>query len=52
MGGIFTLGEGIAESVRGEDDAINAGIGGCAAGALAGIKGNVYKMGYENEREN
>ncbi|KAI8878023.1 hypothetical protein K501DRAFT_259404 [Backusella circina FSU 941] len=42
MGGIFTLGEGAAQSVRGEDDAINAGIGGCAAGALAGIKAKSF----------
>lgn len=38
MGGIFTLGECIAEDIRGEDDAINAGIGGCAAGLAAGIR--------------
>ncbi|KAI9283379.1 hypothetical protein BY458DRAFT_496353 [Sporodiniella umbellata] len=38
MGGIFTLGECVAKDIRKEDDAINAGIGGCAAGFLAGIK--------------
>lgn len=38
MGGIFTLGECAAKGVREQDDAINAAIGGCAAGMLAGIK--------------
>ncbi|ORZ17320.1 hypothetical protein BCR42DRAFT_491209 [Absidia repens] len=38
MGGIFTLGECMAEDIRGESDAINAGIGGCAAGLVAGIR--------------
>ncbi|KAI9301275.1 Tim17/Tim22/Tim23/Pmp24 family-domain-containing protein [Cunninghamella echinulata] len=38
MGGIFTLGECIAEDIRGEHDAYNAAIGGCAAGLVAGIK--------------
>lgn len=38
MGGIFTLGECAAKDIRGEDDALNAAIGGCAAGMLAGIK--------------
>ncbi|KAG2195194.1 hypothetical protein INT47_006725 [Mucor saturninus] len=42
MGGIFTLGECAAKDMRGEDDAINAGIGGCAAGMLAGIKSHSF----------
>ncbi|KAG2232347.1 hypothetical protein BDF21DRAFT_438846 [Thamnidium elegans] len=46
MGGIFTLGECAAKDIRGEDDAINAAIGGCAAGMLAGIKSHSFaKMG-------
>ncbi|CAO3649214.1 unnamed protein product [Mucor hiemalis] len=46
MGGIFTLGECAAKDIRGEDDAINAAIGGCAAGLLAGIKSHSFsKMG-------
>ncbi|ORX47695.1 hypothetical protein DM01DRAFT_1385728 [Hesseltinella vesiculosa] len=38
MGGIFTLGECVAKDIRQEDDPINAAIGGCAAGLVAGIK--------------
>ncbi|KAI7871084.1 hypothetical protein BDF14DRAFT_1719862 [Spinellus fusiger] len=38
MGGIFSLGESVAQAARGEDDAINAGIGGCAAGLVAGLR--------------
>jgi hypothetical protein len=38
MGGIFTIGECVAKDYRGQDDAMNAAIGGCAAGMLAGIK--------------
>ncbi|KAI7899322.1 uncharacterized protein BX663DRAFT_521296 [Cokeromyces recurvatus] len=46
MGGIFTLGECTAKDIRGKDDAINAAIGGCAAGMLAGIKSHSFaKMG-------
>jgi hypothetical protein len=32
------LGECAAKGIREEDDAMNAAIGGCAAGMLAGIK--------------
>ncbi|KAL9538774.1 hypothetical protein MBANPS3_010687 [Mucor bainieri] len=42
MGGIFTLGECAAKGVREQDDAINAAIGGCAAGMLAGIKSHSF----------
>ncbi|KAG1171984.1 hypothetical protein G6F70_007590 [Rhizopus microsporus] len=38
MGGIFTLGECVAKDIRKEDDALNAAIGGCAAGFLAGVR--------------
>jgi hypothetical protein len=38
MGGIFTIGECVAKDIRKEDDAINAAIGGCAAGFLAGVR--------------
>ncbi|KAF7722597.1 hypothetical protein EC973_002910 [Apophysomyces ossiformis] len=38
MGGVFSLGECVAKDIRGEDDAVNAAIGGCAAGLVAGIK--------------
>ncbi|KAL0084131.1 hypothetical protein J3Q64DRAFT_1809179 [Phycomyces blakesleeanus] len=38
MGGIFSLGESVAHSVRGEDDALNAGIGGCAAGMVSVLR--------------
>ncbi|KAI9316812.1 Tim17/Tim22/Tim23/Pmp24 family-domain-containing protein [Dichotomocladium elegans] len=38
MGGIFALTECASKSVRGENDAINAGIAGCAAGLVAGVK--------------
>lgn len=48
MGGIFTLGECIAEDIRGEDDAINAGIGGCAAGLAAGIRSK-YRLAQKLE---
>ncbi|KAI8065741.1 hypothetical protein BC940DRAFT_303474 [Gongronella butleri] len=45
MGGIFTLGECAAKDIRGEDDPINAAIGGCAAGLVAGVKtGSIAKM--------
>ncbi|KAI8987200.1 hypothetical protein BDB01DRAFT_719933 [Pilobolus umbonatus] len=45
MGGIFTLGECMAKDMREKDDPINAAIGGCAAGMLAGIKtGSFPKM--------
>jgi hypothetical protein len=39
MGGVFSLTECAAESLRGESDAYNAGIAGCAAGLVAGIRG-------------
>lgn len=42
MGGIFTLGECAAKDIRGQDDAVNAAIGGCAAGLLAGIKSEYW----------
>lgn len=38
MGGIFSLGECAAQGIREKEDPINAAIGGCAAGLLAGIK--------------
>lgn len=38
MGGIFTLGECAAQGYREKEDPLNAAIGGCAAGLLAGIK--------------
>ncbi|KAI8369486.1 uncharacterized protein BYT42DRAFT_584629 [Radiomyces spectabilis] len=38
MGGIFTIGECASRNIRGEDDAVNAAVGGCAAGLLAGVK--------------
>ncbi|KAG2178906.1 hypothetical protein INT43_001753 [Umbelopsis isabellina] len=38
MGGVFALTECAAESIRGESDAYNAGIAGCAAGLVAGIR--------------
>lgn len=47
MGGIFTLGECVAKDIRKEDDALNAAIGGCAAGFLAGVRSkgdNMRKM--------
>jgi membrane associated rhomboid family serine protease len=44
MGGIFTLGECAAKGIREEDDAINAAIGGCAAGLLAGIKSKYLRI--------
>ncbi|KAI8968269.1 hypothetical protein BDF20DRAFT_895315 [Mycotypha africana] len=37
MGGIYTLGEAVSENMRGKHDGVNAAIGGCAAGLLAGI---------------
>lgn len=43
MGGIFSLGECAAQGIREKEDPINAAIGGCAAGLLAGIKSKVYK---------
>lgn len=49
MGGIFTLGECIAEDIRGEKDPYNAAIGGCAAGLVAGIKSRfimLYCIGH------
>lgn len=42
MGGVFSLTECAAESIRGESDAYNAGIAGCAAGLVAGIRGMNY----------
>ena len=42
MGGIFTLGECTARDMRQKEDPINAAIGGCAAGLLAGIKSNFF----------
>ncbi|KAI8385814.1 hypothetical protein BD560DRAFT_321827 [Blakeslea trispora] len=46
MGGIFTLGECTARDMRQTEDPINAAIGGCAAGLLAGIKTHSFaKMG-------
>lgn len=42
MGGIFTLGECAAKDLREQDDAVNAAIGGCAAGMLAGIKSEFF----------
>ncbi|KAI9474309.1 MAG: hypothetical protein EXX96DRAFT_611101 [Benjaminiella poitrasii] len=42
MGGIFTLGECVAKDIREKDDAVNAAIGGCAAGMLAGIKSHSF----------
>ncbi|ORY94727.1 Tim17/Tim22/Tim23/Pmp24 family-domain-containing protein [Syncephalastrum racemosum] len=45
VGGIFTATECASKSIRGEDDAINAGIAGCAAGFVAGVKtGSIAKM--------
>ncbi|KAI8379158.1 uncharacterized protein BYT42DRAFT_567765 [Radiomyces spectabilis] len=38
MGGIFTVTECLAKDIRGEDDPVNAAIGGCAAGLLAGVR--------------
>ncbi|KAI9275473.1 Tim17/Tim22/Tim23/Pmp24 family-domain-containing protein [Phascolomyces articulosus] len=38
MGGIFAITECATKGIRGEDDALNAGIAGCAAGLAAGIK--------------
>jgi hypothetical protein len=46
MGGIFTLGECAAKDIRGEDDVLNAAIGGCAAGMLAGIKSEYIHLIY------
>ncbi|KAI8644174.1 hypothetical protein BD408DRAFT_481567 [Parasitella parasitica] len=42
MGGIFSLGECAAKGIREQDDAINAAVGGCAAGMLAGIKSHSF----------
>jgi hypothetical protein len=38
MGGIFALTECAVEGFRGESDPYNAGIAGCAAGLVAGVK--------------
>jgi hypothetical protein len=41
MGGVFALTECAAENIRGENDAYNAGIAGCAAGLVAGVRGMI-----------
>ncbi|CAO3682833.1 unnamed protein product [Umbelopsis ramanniana] len=38
MGGVFALTECAAEGIRGESDPYNAGIAGCAAGLVAGVR--------------
>lgn len=38
MGGIFSLTECASKNIRGESDPLNAGIAGCAAGLVAGLK--------------
>ncbi|KAI8148779.1 Tim17/Tim22/Tim23/Pmp24 family-domain-containing protein [Fennellomyces sp. T-0311] len=38
MGGIFSITECTVKDIRGQDDAVNAGIAGCAAGLAAGVK--------------
>jgi hypothetical protein len=50
MGGVFALTECAAENIRGENDAYNAGIAGCAAGLVAGVRGmdNSANPAYDN----
>jgi hypothetical protein len=43
MGGIFSIGECAAQGIREKEDPVNAAIGGCAAGLLAGIKSEYDK---------
>lgn len=45
MGGVFSLTECAAKKIRGEDDAINAGIAGCAAGLVASVKSAFWEKG-------
>lgn len=46
MGGIFSLTECASKNIRGESDPLNAGIAGCAAGLVAGLKSKYTRHTY------
>lgn len=51
MGGIFSLTECASKNIRGESDPLNAGIAGCAAGLVAGLKSKYIDVGNERHVE-
>lgn len=51
MGGIFTVTECAAKNVGNFDNAVSAGIGGCAAGLVAGIKSKCWRRNRREGKE-